>query len=298
MPRPVLIIADAGAGLGHLSRSSAIGVALRCRGVEARCHALAAEEVFVRDGIVWSPLADDELPASDAVLVVDAYEFPIEDVSGDLVVMHDHGGIPENAALVVSVAAEPGSDGRMLSGPRYAALRPHFWGAPRRVITESVINVLVTVGSGQFADVGRMLAEALSASLAEAEVTLVQGPDRTVTTPDGVTLLDAPESLLGPLLDADLVVSAAGQTMLEALAAGTPCVALPLADNQRRQATRLGELGAITLVDAIDAAVEATVELAQDADERRRLSRLGQDTVDGFGALRVGFAIDRLARLD
>ena len=35
---------------------------------------------------------------------------------------------------------------------------------------------------------------------------------------------------------ADVVVSAAGQTMLEAAACGTPCIALPLVDNQREQA--------------------------------------------------------------
>jgi UDP-2,4-diacetamido-2,4,6-trideoxy-beta-L-altropyranose hydrolase len=114
--------------------------------------------------------------------------------------------------------------------------------------------------------------------------------------PADIELIDAPESLLETLLAADVVVSAAGQTMLEAAACGTPCVALSLADNQWKQARRLAALRAVTLVDppATSAVVAAVRELAEDADTRRELSRNGQQAVDGYGALRVAFHIDRL----
>src|SRR5690349_10726545 len=35
--------------------SSAVAVALRCRGIEARCDALGSEAAFERDGIAWAP---------------------------------------------------------------------------------------------------------------------------------------------------------------------------------------------------------------------------------------------------
>jgi UDP-2,4-diacetamido-2,4,6-trideoxy-beta-L-altropyranose hydrolase len=214
--------------------------------------------------------------------------------------MHDHGGVPDGAALVVSVAGDPTPDGRRLTGFEYAALRPHFWGLPERSLGDRAARLLVTVGSGQLADVGSRLARALAGSLPDTRVALVRGPDAPPEAPQGVDTLDAPVSLLEPLLEADLVVTAAGQTMLEAAAAGTPCIALPLVDNQRRQAERLAEAGAVRLVDPPDpeAVAVAARALADDPEARRRLSRVGQQTVDGYGALRVAFAIDELARRD
>jgi spore coat polysaccharide biosynthesis predicted glycosyltransferase SpsG len=291
MASPVVIVADAGrqAGLGHISRSSAVAVALSRRGIETRCYAYGADEPFERDGVSWTRLDGDDLPASPGdVLVLDTYRLPSEALSRAaaevrLVVMHDHGEPPENAALVVSAAVDPAK----------AALRPSFWGLPERQIRDVVERVLVTTGSGGFGEVGPRLAEAVAVALPSASVALVRGPYAASSSPPGVEILDAPDSLLAPLLAADLVLSAGGQTMLEAAATGTPCIAIALVENQRRQAERLAELGAVRLA-AVDHAASAAVELARDPEERRSLSRAGQQAVDGYGAQRVAFAIAEL----
>lgn len=84
--------------------------------------------------------------------------------------------------------------------------------------------------------------------------------------------------------------------MLEAAAAGTPCIALPLAKNQRPLVSQLAMLGAVRAVDPPEPkdAVAAIVELADDTDARRSLSRRSQTAVDGYGALRVAFQIEAL----
>lgn len=308
MTRPIAILADAGvgAGLGHLSRSSAVAVALRCRGIEARCEALGSEAAFERDGIAWAPRALGDMPdLRGHVALIDSYELPHELIermaeSASIVFMDDHGDVPNGAALIVSVAGSTEAGARRMTGFEYAALRPHFWGLPPRGVGESATRVLVTVGSGQLADAGGRIAGAIAGALPDARVTLVRGPYSHAETPAGVETLDAPSSLLEPLLDADLVVSAAGQTMLEATAAGTPCIALPFVDNQRRQAERLSEAGAVRLVDPPKPApvADAVRDLAADPGGRRALSRTGQEVVDGYGALRVAFAISELARRD
>jgi UDP-2,4-diacetamido-2,4,6-trideoxy-beta-L-altropyranose hydrolase len=304
---PVVLVADAGrdAGLGHISRSSAVAIALRCRGIETTCYADGIEEPFDRDGIAWNPVDDDKLPVSDAdVLVVDSYrrtpaELQAAAQSTRLVVMHDFGVVPEGVALVVSTAEQrSGEYSRRLNGFEYACLRPDFWGLPSRRIGDAVDRVLVTTGSGQFAAVGFEVARTLAQAMPEARVTMVRGPHAsTVAAPPAIEILDSPDSLLEPLLAVDLAVTAGGQTMLEAAAAGTPCVALLLVENQRRQAARLAGLGAVRLVDPPDVtAVAATVrELVRDADARPALSRESQRAVDGYGALRVAFQIGRLA---
>jgi spore coat polysaccharide biosynthesis predicted glycosyltransferase SpsG len=99
------------------------------------------------------------------------------------------------------------------------------------------------------------------------------------------------------MLEADLVVTAAGQTMLEAVATGAPTVALPLVENQARQAELLAERGAVRLVSSEDVSelTSAAVELARSTDARRALSANGQAAVDGYGALRVAYHLARLA---
>src|SRR5579862_4436870 len=234
MSAPVVVVADAGrdAGLGHISRSSAVAVALRTLGLETLCFAYGENEPFARDSITWMPLESPELPESH-IAVIDSYRLPREVLERAaekhrLVVMHDFGGVPLGAALVVSAAGPPSIDRTRLSGFEFAPLRPQFWGLPPRTIGPVVAQVLVTTGSGQFADVGDEAARALAAALPEVTVKLVCGPHSDFDSTAGVEILVAPPSLLEPLLAADLVVSAAGQTMLEAAAAGTPCIALPL----------------------------------------------------------------------
>lgn len=308
MERSVAILADAGpgAGLGHLSRSSGVAVALRCRDLEPRCYALGADAALERDGIAWEPVAPGDVgDLGGEVVLIDSYRLSPEVIrqlaeSASIVLMHDHGVIPDGAAMIVSVAGDDDAGGRSLTGFEYAPLRPQFWGLPARSIRENVERVLVTVGSGLLADAGGPIARALTAALPDARVTLVRGPDSDTETPGGIETLEAPTSLLEPVLDADLVVSAAGQTMLEAAAAGTPCIALPLADNQRPQAERLSEAGAVRLVDppAPAAVNKAARDLCADPEARRRLSHAGQRAVDGYGALRMAFAISQLIGRD
>jgi UDP-2,4-diacetamido-2,4,6-trideoxy-beta-L-altropyranose hydrolase len=299
--RTVVLVADAGedAGLGHVSRASAVAVALCCRGIKTRSLAFGVSEPFHCDGVAWVPLGG-ELPAvEDDALVVDSYRLPPDELaraagSVRLVLMHDYGSVPEGVSLVVSAVAQPsGSAATRLSGLEYAALRPGYWGLPRRELDGDVMRVLVTVGGGRLAEVGGEFALAVAEELPGSRVTLVRGPHASVDAPAGIETLDAPESLLWPLLSADMVITAGGQTMLEAAAAGTPAVASPLVDNQRRQALRLAEVGAVRLVkDPDPGEVAATVsELACDSAARDALSRHGQQAVDGFGALRVAFQI-------
>jgi spore coat polysaccharide biosynthesis predicted glycosyltransferase SpsG len=301
----VAVVADAdpGAGLGHLSRAGAVAVALGRKGAETNCYASGAEAPFERDGVPWKPLRGD-LPFVDGgVLVVDSYRITREKLEATareckLVVMLDQGTPPDGAALVVAVAsANTGSAPHRLAGPAYAALRPDFWDLPERRLGERAERVLVTTGSGQFDPLGCELAEALAVALPASRVTLVRGPQAAGPAPTGVDELVAPESLAEPLLQSDLAVTAGGQTMLEAAAAGTPCVALPLVENQRRQVATLSELGAVRAVDPVTVtdATAAARGLVEDFSARRRLSSAAQKAVDGGGALRVASEIAKLA---
>jgi spore coat polysaccharide biosynthesis predicted glycosyltransferase SpsG len=299
----VIMVADAfpDAGLGHLSRSTAIAAALRCKGLGVECFACGAGLPLVRDGITWSPISPSAAAIGPAkVLVVDSYRLGNEELSAiagetTIVLLHDAAEPPCEAALVVSVAADASKSGsHRLSGPEYAALRPAFWGLPPRSLDDKIDHILVTTGSSTFGKLAADLARTASETV-DVRVTLVLGPQATVEAPDGVVPLVAPDSLLEPLLDADLVVTSGGQTMLEAAAAGTPCIVMSLVENQRRQVDRLAAVGAVRVADANDGNLAAVIsQLASDADARRELSRSAQRAVDGYGAHRIAYEIARL----
>jgi spore coat polysaccharide biosynthesis predicted glycosyltransferase SpsG len=287
----IAVIADGGAkvGLGHVARCSAIVVALRTRGVTVSAFAYGADAPLVVDGVAWAPLHGEP----DArVVLLDTYTMPWEErralaAGRALAVIHVEGEIPAEARLVIAVGGAGGPG--VLAGLRYAPLRPPYWGVPARRVRERIERVLVTTGGGALQDAAVELATGLRDALPGAVVALVRGPYARFDAPAGVELVDAPPSLLEPLLAADVVVTAAGQTALEAAATGAATIALPLAANQRANADPLAAAGAAVIVEPGEDVAAAVL-----GADRAALARAGQAAVDGFGALRIAF---RLAQL-
>lgn len=286
----IALVADAGAdaGLGHLSRSSAIAVALQRAGHTVRCRAYGADATVERYGICWEPLPyPSRIVVDERVLILDSYRVGANQkatLAHDhrLVLLHDTGTVPDGA-LAVDTRGQK------------ACLGPDYWDAPPRRVAPQVRRVLVTTGGGRAgAGLGARLSGAVRAALPAVDVGFVRGPFADVAAPDGVRLVTDAESLAGELRAADMVVSAAGQTMLEAAALGTPCVALVIAENQRRQADEMADAGAASLVNDEDAAVARVLALAPDRAGREALSRRGQEMVDGSGARRVATQVEAL----
>lgn len=300
MTRRVLFVADGGdeSGLGHISRSSAVAVALGERGLLATCFANGMAAPFERDGIRWLPLEKrNTFPPSEGhvAVVLDSYRIDATTVRGlPLAVLQESTAPPAHAALVVNASGDPaGGDRRRLHGPAYACLRPAFWRLPPAITRRNVERILVSTGAGDPGGVAPALVQAVRAALPSAQVTVVRGPFAPAVTLPGVEVAAAPESLLPLLLEADLVVTAGGQTMLESVATGTPTVALILVENQVAQAKRLAGLGAVELAD-VESLEPVVAALASDHERRADLTERAQSAIDGQGALRVADAIARL----
>jgi UDP-2,4-diacetamido-2,4,6-trideoxy-beta-L-altropyranose hydrolase len=290
--RRATIIADAGpvAGLGHLSRAGAAAVALRCHGIEVDALMLGETRPVVRDGIRWTPVGEPPR-AVEGIAIVDSYALDAAAATavrgtGPLLAFADDSREPPEADLLVGYGLD---DPRALDGAAHACLRPMFWGVPRAAPAPEVRRVLVSVGASEIAG-GPALADAVAAALPGAEVRFVAGPYAEAPPGGRVAVVRAPSDLLDELLAADLVVSAAGQTMLEAACAGTPCVAVELAENQRRQLHALADAGAVVPATP-DTAADAVAALAADPERRRALAERAPVVVDGFGALRLAWRL-------
>jgi hypothetical protein len=252
-------------------------------------------EELERDGIRWVPVA--KLEASEgAVVVLDSYQ-PVADfqaifASPAPVVAFRDDQLPLPMARLVIRSGPPSGHGSELAGPAYACLGPSFWSHRPAPVAGRVGSVLVTTGGGDRAGTGPALAERLRDELAPAEIRLVRGPyGPAVRPPRGITLVDAPDQLLGALVESDLVVSSAGRTLLETLAAGVPRVAFVTAENQAESAAALEAAGAVAVGDSRDGVVELAARIAHDFELRERQARIGRELVDGRGALRVASAV-------
>ena len=246
----------------------------------------------------WQPGSAPADPPAD-LLVLDTYDRAgwqrvAAPAHGRLAAFED--ALPDPAAADLVIAPEAGSEpgGRVLAGLRFACLRRPFWDIEPRRIRDSPQRVLITTGGGDLGGLGGRLAEHLHERLPAIELELVWGRGFGGEPPRGVTVLDRPASLLEPLLRADAVVCAGGQTMLEAAATGTPALVLEGAPNQRAQIAALAARGAIVPIGEEEAPPELE-RLLGSSSLRRQLSTRAQGAIDGGGALRVAAELEALA---
>jgi spore coat polysaccharide biosynthesis predicted glycosyltransferase SpsG len=256
------------------------------------------------------------------IIIVDSYDIDADYVAalrrtGALIVAFDDlAAVRTSAHVVVNGAAgaetlayEPATpDTRILAGASYALLHKAFWNVPARHVARIATRVLVAVGGADPCRALPRIVHALDVVSERIETTAVIGPffprDRSELLPERyvhrVRFVDTPDDLLQLMLDADIAVSAGGQTLYELAATGTPAVAVEVASNQGFQIRGLAAAGVVfdagQLSDRdFDARLSTAVErLLSDVAAREKMSVCGRRLVDGRGAARVAAAIASL----
>jgi spore coat polysaccharide biosynthesis predicted glycosyltransferase SpsG len=212
---------------------------------------------------------------------------------------------PDPAAL-----AAPGI--ALREGPEYATLLPEYEGVNRtpKPIEPRARHLLISVGGGDAAGLALKALRAVALLPDPPEATVVVGSAfphgeelaRLVNTSRSPVAVrrDLP-SLLPEFRLADMAVVAGGLTMHEALATGTPSLALcQEVWHQRFLAGWFAERGAMVDLGiglaADEVAVAAAIDaLAGDPERRTAMSRAGQALVDGAGTRRVAARMRALA---
>jgi UDP-2,4-diacetamido-2,4,6-trideoxy-beta-L-altropyranose hydrolase len=297
--RSAMIVADGGpsAGLGHMSRSSAIAAGARCHGFRVRCFANGLAEPERYAGASWIPFEErTDLWSGVDLAVFDSYTLDVDALipaawEGCIAVLHEWGDIPKRADVLVNAASSDVATSSALFGFRYAALRSEFWGvSQRREHARSPDRVLITGGGGVGREVMLELAQLVRARLPEAVLRLVH-PQAAEDSCGQTHWVSAPDGLRDQLLWADIAVCAGGQTSLEAACLGVPMILIELAENQRANIERLVTVGAAVAADR--PSIGAAVAACSDMTTRAAMAASGQAAVDGFGALRVAYALAR-----
>lgn len=324
----VTVRADGGPnrGFGHLIRTGAIAAGFLSREDEVTYHTRSPDAVRkvcppAVEVVTLSEETPDRAYASrlDAdppdLALTDSYEADtaiqravtgrvpvhavvVDDARHDLHATHAiNGNVYAHAVEYGWTGSEP----TWLLGPEYLPIRreirarrdaPTFCDPPERL--------LVTMGGSDIGDATPTVVRALDGL--DLEVTVVVGPgftnrDRIAAAAAAVdAAVDVrvdPPDLPAMMADADLAVSAAGSTVYELLALGTPSVVIPQAPNQRPIAEALAERGVVDRLppDRPDAIRDRVRGLATDADRRRRYHEQGRRLVDCRGAERIRDAL-------
>lgn len=316
----MLLRADAGPsiGVGHLSRCVALAEAAVGRGHRVALSGAVTGAGWLTERLtelgvdLLPPAADDPALAALAVevgadvVVVDHYglgPLPATRATARLVSIEDgeFGRRPADLVVDTSLAAghrEPDGSGAVLFGPDYAMLRDRVRAAraartsrtARVVPAPGSLRVVVVMGGGVVGDAVTGVLVALGGTGLDLSVRAISASP--VVAPAGLECVVEPPTpdLPAVCADADLVVSAAGVTLLELCCVGVPTALVLLADNQEagyaaalRQGVAVGLGAPADLPDAVDA---LRALLAAPA-ARGALAAAGRSTVDGRGAARV-----------
>lgn len=201
----------------------------------------------------------------------------------------------------------------VLTGPRYALLRPEF-GSLRaeslaRRTDPELRNILVTMGGVDPDNVTERVLEALEESaLPElVSVTVVMGSGapwlesvraRAARARRRISVHSDVKNMARLMTDCDLAIGAAGSTSWERCCLGAPSIVIVLAENQAGIATALAAHGAALYGGDKEqgpvVAAQAALRLSQDKAALKSLGKTGSSICDGEGARRISEELIRM----
>jgi UDP-2,4-diacetamido-2,4,6-trideoxy-beta-L-altropyranose hydrolase len=293
-----------GTGLGHLRRCLSLAQALRNLGVNSVFAIQEGREIAAAAG--FPTVVADPVRA----IVIDSYSATPSDYSNagtqgvKVIAIDDDGQRPLDVDLVINPGpgAEdlhyPGAKSRAV-GVEFGLLRPEFADEPERIHPPVARRLLITMGGGDQQRLAAGLTRAARRSFDRIDVMVgpffesVEEIQEIARGDRRVVLHSNPADVRALMLEADVAVTAGGQTLFELAATATPAVAIEVAPNQRRNLEGFCERGAIVVAgvgndpDIIGKTLSLAVVLAGDQAQRNLMGANGRRWIDGRGAARA-----------
>lgn len=320
-------------GLGHLQRSLSLAIEFRKAGVVcsfltnagnlqlSRIARLGFEATSLPNIRSWSSEDITEtIKAKERLncigVVVDSHEVRQNYLSGlknagcFVISRDDLALFPFESQLVINGNADAErlpyysgtGDTIFLLGTDYIVLRDEFQTVAPKPIRTNIQNLLITLGGTDHHNLMPQILATVDQLPGEFNVTAVVGPFfvnidavnfQASESQNPVSVVSNPDSMRDLMLNADLAISAAGQTLYELANVGCPTVTISVVPNQRSQVTALSESEALiyagdtTNDDILANLKNHLTNLLSDQEMRAKMSAIGQQLVDGQGAIRV-----------
>ena len=205
-------------------------------------------------------------------------------------------------AKVFDYSSYNNTDTQLLLMPGYAPLREEFRNLPKHKIGEKAEHVMVSAGGADPLGITGKIIEQICPHMRDTKFHFVVGSlnprieeiRRQAAENDNVILHINEKNMSALMKDSDLAVSAAGSTLYELCACGTPTVTYTLADNQLAAAEIFEREGLMLSAgdcredgEFVDRLAGLISQLSADRRKRESLSGAMQQLVDGYGADRI-----------
>lgn len=320
----VILISEGGKtiGFGHLTRCLALYEAFEERGSKL-------EFIVNGDNSILDLLKDKhfqifnwikeknkmtKLVSSSDMTIIDSY---LADKSlynsiskitnGRLVMIDDYNrleypnGIIVNPSIYGDKIAYPQKKGlTYLLGKDFVILRKEFCHVPGKKINKNIKNVMITFGGTDEKNVTGKVLQFLKENGFEFTKKVIVG--KGFKNAEYIQKFKDPRTDLiyypntkemkGLMLESDLAISSAGQTLNEFARVGLPTIAIALADNQLNNAKGWQEAGFVRYAGwwqdakSLEKIGQFINQLA-DPDQRANIYRAGKKIIDGKGCTRI-----------
>lgn len=189
------------------------------------------------------------------------------------------------------------TDTKLFLGSKYALLREEFVNLPRKDISENIQDIMITMGGSDNNNLTKAIIENISNAYIYANLHVVMGPSfiykqalRAMES-NKIILYNNPR-MSDIMQKCDIAIAACGSTLYELAASGTPTIGVTVADNQRRAAKRMEDLGIILYAKSIQHVADNIEKM--DYKKRMYMANIGKNLVDGLGGIRLAKEIQTM----
>lgn len=319
----VSIITEGGRriGLGHITRCVSLSQAFELRGIEPNIivngddtilDLLGERRIYVFDWLkekekLFKLLKDAEIVIVDSYLAgVSLYKL-ISSKAKIPVYIDDNRRIeyPEGIIVNGTIFAEEFCYSQRnrnvyLLGTKYTPLRKCFWKVPEKRIKNEINNVIIMLGGCDSQNITAKITDMLRQEYPKLTKTVIAGKGykgiedikKLEDSKTRIIFNPNPEKIKDAMIDADVAISAAGQSLYEFARMGIPTISVIIADNQLNNVRGWKKTGFIE--DAgwyynpgLLGKISLGLQKIQNNTKRIEKSIIGRTYVDGKGALRI-----------
>lgn len=304
--------------MGHISRSLSLCQAFEMRGFRSRLviEAAAPVEVYFsgieyqylhwlsEEATVLSLVQDADIVIIDSYRASKSLYDQLASVSSLAVYIDDNmridypQGVIVNGVMCAEKFSYPKVPGQTcLLGQQYAFLRKEFWDVPEKKIAREIRTIMISCGGNDVNGLSYRILQALSAYNPLLDIKLV-------IPNTGNPYLDAyrematvywnlrADEMLDLMIEADIAITASGQTTYELCRTGTPFIAITTAINQLFSIDCFHRKGLVgEPIDADDPwLTEKIIQgilVLTDQEYRQSIHKQMKQTITGDGSLAV-----------
>lgn len=213
---------------------------------------------------------------------------------------YPHGIVINGLINAEKMHYPPSNEIDYLLGSNYIPLRRQFWNVKEKKIDKAIKNVMITFGGQDSRDLSLKTLKLLKKHYPLLNKKIIIGTGFKTTSfiedikDERTEIIHYPgaKGMLEVMLESDIAISAAGQTLYELARVGLPTIAIGVVENQNLNLENWEKTGFIQVAgfwddSELDKCLLEKLELLKDRNLRIKMRNTGRKFVSGRGAINI-----------